>query len=96
MTDDPFARAVERAEAAEAAEAAEKRQRRSAMIARGNRKAFRIHATVFVMVNLFLIAIWASVWQLNDGTSYPWFVWILLGWGIGLAAHFAAVKEHLR
>lgn len=96
MTDDPFARAVERAEATEQAEADAKRRRRSAMITRGNRKAFRVHATVFVMVNIFLIAIWASVWQLNDGTSYPWFVWVLLGWGIGLAAHYAAVKEHLR
>lgn len=95
MTDDPFARAVERAEATEKAEAAEQRERRSARMTRGHRKGFRIHATLYLMVNLFLIAIWASVWQLNDGPSYPWFVWVLLGWGIGLSAHYAAVKEHL-
>ena len=61
MTDDPFARAVERAEATEKAEAAEQRERRSARMTRG----------------------------------HPWFVWVLLGWGIGLSAHYAAVKEHL-
>lgn len=96
MTDDPFARAVERAEAAERAEDEQKRHRRKAIVKRGNRTAFRIHATVFVMVNILLIAIWATVWQFNGGTSYPWFIWVLLGWGVGLAAHYAAVRDHLR
>ncbi|MBI5311325.1 MAG: 2TM domain-containing protein [Actinobacteria bacterium] len=95
MHDDPFARAVERVQAAEQAEAADKRRRRNARLTDGSRKAFRIHATVYFMVNLLLVAIWLTVWQFNDGTSYPWFIWPLLGWGIGLAAHYAAVRDHL-
>lgn len=96
MHDDPFARAVERVQAAEQDERNAKRRKREQMLKSGSRTGFQIHATVFVAVNVLLIAIWALVWQLNDGTSYPWFVFVLLGWGIGLAAHFAAVRNHLR
>lgn len=96
MHDDPFARAVERVETAEKDERDAKRRKREEMLKSGSRTGFQIHATVFVAVNLLLIAIWALVWQLNDGTSYPWFIYVLLGWGIGLAAHFAAVRSHLR
>jgi hypothetical protein len=81
---DAFERAAERAES-------EHRQRRSARSQRHRRKGFQIHATVFVAVQLLLVATWALQWQL-DGTSYPWFVYPLLGWGVGLAAHYAAVR----
>ena len=95
MHDDPFARAVERVEAAEQAKVESRRKRRQEQFSSGNRTAFRIHATVFVGVNLLLIAIWATIWQFNDGTSYPWFVFVLLGWGVGLGAHYAAARNHL-
>jgi len=95
MQDDPFARAVERVQVAEQAEQESKRKRRKKQFASGNRTGFRIHATVYVAVNVLLIAIWASAWQLNGASSYPWFIWVLLGWGIGLAAHYAAVRDHL-
>lgn len=42
--------------------------------------AFKIHATVFVAVNLFLIAIWAIT-----GGGYFWPIWPILGWGLALA-----------
>jgi hypothetical protein len=35
------------------------------------------------------------VWQLG-GTAHPWFVYPLLGWGIGLAVHYAAVRDSWR
>lgn len=95
MQDDPFSRAAERAHAAEEAHAASTRRRRQATWSSGNRTAFRIHATVYLAVNLFLFAIWLTTWQLADGTDYPWFLWVLFGWGIGLAAHYAAVRRHL-
>lgn len=44
----------------------------------------RIHATVYVLVNLLLVGIWAA-----GGGGYFWPVWPILGWGIGLAGHAA-------
>jgi hypothetical protein len=92
MHDDPFARAVERVETAEQAERAARRQKRAARHSDLSKRGFHVHATVFVAVNLLLIAIWATTWQLLDGTSYPWFIWVLLGWGVGLAAHWSAQR----
>jgi 2TM domain len=85
---DAFERAVERVEV-------ESRRHRHKRRARGHRKGFRIHAAVFVAVEILLVVIWAVQWQLG-GTSYPWFLWALCGWGIGLAAHYAAVRDPLR
>jgi hypothetical protein len=44
-----------------------------------------IHATVYVAVNVLLIAI-----NLSTAPGQLWFKWPLLGWGIGLLAHAAA------
>lgn len=95
MHDDPFARAVERVQAAEEAEQATRRKRRQRQLTESSRTGFRIHVSVFIAANVLLIAIWASTWQFNDATGYPWFIYPLLGWGIGLAAHFAAVRNHI-
>ncbi len=48
---DAFERAAARAET-------ESRQRRNERRARGNRKGFRIHATVFVAVQILILAVW--------------------------------------
>ena len=85
---DAFDRAVQR-------EQDEHRRRKGELVARGNRLGFRIHLTVFVAVQLLLVAIWALIWIFDD-ESYPWFVFPLLGWGIGLAAHYIVVREMLR
>ena len=47
---------------------------------------FRKHFWAFVIVNAALISI-----NLLTSPGYFWFVWPLLGWGIGIVAHFAAV-----
>lgn len=88
MHDDPFARAVERAQAAEAAQDQERRDRRNHHVKSGARTAFRTHAAVFVMVNLLLVVIWATT-----SAGFPWFLYPLFGWGIGLVAHFAATQK---
>lgn len=49
--------------------------------------SLRIHAAVFVLIQLLLVAVWAST-----GAGFPWFVFPLLGWGAGLAAHAYAVR----
>jgi len=47
-----------------------------------DKKAFRIHAIAYIAVNGFLALIW---WVTGDG--FPWFVFPLGGWGIGLLFH---------
>src|SRR5262245_57225460 len=44
-----------------------------------------IHATVYAAVNVLLITI-----NLSTAPGRLWFLWPLLGWGIGLLAHAAA------
>jgi hypothetical protein len=78
---DAFERAAARAED-------EDRRRRRERSARGHRKGFRIHATVFVAVQILLVVTWAL-----GGAGYPWFLFALGGWGVGLAAHYAAVHD---
>jgi hypothetical protein len=80
VTDDPFDRALER-------ERAERRQRRH----RAARARFRLHATTFATVNLLLVVIWAVTWWWQD-VQHPWFLYPLLGWGIGLALHLVAIR----
>lgn len=49
------------------------------------RRVFLLHLSVYVMTNLFLVVIWALT-----GRGYPWFLFPLFGWGIGLVAHLVA------
>lgn len=63
------------------------------------RVSFKVHAFTYVIVNLFLMAVWMMT---SDGAPmHPgdgdwgwgdyWPMWTHLGWGIGLAFHgFAA------
>lgn len=48
------------------------------------RRAFYLHLAVFVAVQAALVGIWALA-----GGGYPWFLFALLGWGIGVVAHGA-------
>jgi hypothetical protein len=48
------------------------------------RQDFRAHVVVYVVVNGFLWALWA-VLSITSGWSFPWPIFPLLGWGIGLA-----------
>ena len=47
------------------------------------KKDFYVHLAVYLCVNVFLIIIWA----VTTGGGFPWFVFPLGGWGIGLAVH---------
>ena len=47
---------------------------------------FKKHLTLYIAVNLALAAI-----NFLTSADYLWFIWPLLGWGIGVVAHFAAV-----
>ena len=50
-------------------------------------QSFKIHLTAYLLVNVFLIGIWAA-----SGGGGFWPIWVILGWGIGLAAHGAVVR----
>jgi 2TM domain len=50
------------------------------------KRAFGLHATVYVTVNLLLIAVWALT-----GRGYFWPIWPVLGWGVGLGVHYWTV-----
>ena len=50
------------------------------------KRAFYSHLTTYVIVNVFLVVIWALA-----GRGYPWFLWVLGGWGIGLLTNFVHV-----
>lgn len=71
---DPFERAV-------TAEQTRRRERR----VRSTRIGFVYHLAVFTAVNILL----AVVWTMNGGGS-PWFLYVTVGWGIGLVAHAVA------
>jgi hypothetical protein len=55
------------------------RRRRS-----GYETGFRTHLSVYIVVNLMLIGIWAA-----SGGGYFWPIWPMLGWGIGVGSHGA-------
>jgi len=46
------------------------------------RRDFSSHLVVYMVVNGFLILVWALT-----GAGYFWPAWILGGWGIGLVLH---------
>ena len=48
----------------------------------GDRRDFGAHVVSYVVVNAFLILIWAIT-----GAGYFWPAWVLGGWGIGLVLH---------
>jgi uncharacterized ion transporter superfamily protein YfcC len=47
-----------------------------------DRRDFGSHVVVYVVVNAFLILVWAVT-----GAGYFWPAWVLGGWGIGLVLH---------
>jgi hypothetical protein len=50
------------------------------------KKSFFWDLGAYIVINAGLFIIWFFT-----GAGYPWFVWPLLGWGIGLVFHFLSV-----
>ncbi len=50
------------------------------------KKGFYIHFAVYIAVNIMLVIIWSVT-----GAGFPWFVFPLGGWGIGILFHFLGV-----
>jgi len=47
------------------------------------KKGFYVHFIVYIVVNILLIIIWAVT-----GAGFPWFIFPLGGWAIGILFHF--------
>jgi 2TM domain len=52
------------------------------------KKGFFIHLGMYIIVNIFIVVIWFLT---TGGRGYPWFLWVLCGWGIGVVANALAV-----
>ncbi|MFC2014814.1 2TM domain-containing protein [Chloroflexota bacterium] len=51
------------------------------------KRGFYSNLVSYVVVNIILMIIWAF----PAGGGYPWFLWPLGGWGIGLIMHYIQV-----
>jgi len=49
---------------------------------------FKRHLMVYLVINGFLFAIWLITALISGGGAwFPWFVFVLVGWGIGVFMH---------
>lgn len=77
---------LERAAAGTGAPGPDERLRAKALARLEKKRDFRTHLVVYVVVNAFLWAIWGVAFA-TTGFSFPWPVFPLFGWGIGLSLH---------
>lgn len=42
----------------------------------------KAHVGAYTIVNVFLLVVWKM-----SNVKYPWPLWVIAGWGTGLAAH---------
>lgn len=54
------------------------------------RASFKRHLVTYVIVNGALWLLWYFTGADRYGSSLPWPIWSTLGWGIGLASHYAS------
>jgi phosphate/sulfate permease len=52
-----------------------------------SRRGFKIHAIVYAVVMTGLIALNALLW-VYASVDFPWAIFPLVGWGIGLTLHY--------
>ncbi len=56
------------------------------------RASFKRHLTAYVVINIFLWIIWFFTNETygvdNSSLPFPWPLWTMFGWGIGLVFHY--------
>jgi 2TM domain len=57
------------------------------------KREFRVHLSVYLMVNAFLWLIWGVVYA-SSGFWFPWPLFPLAGWAIGVGFHAWDVYGH--
>jgi hypothetical protein len=48
------------------------------------KRDFKAHLLIYVLVNAFLVVIWAVS---RDGDDFFWPIFVIIGWGIGVVAN---------
>ncbi len=71
------------------------RARRRARKTRAARLGVRIHAGVYAGTSLLMVAVWLAVGRATD-FWYPWPIWPILGWGVGVLGHAVPVTLAVR
>jgi hypothetical protein len=71
------------------ARAATRRRQRQVAAARAG---MRWHLGGYLAGSLLMIAIWLAV-GVSAGAWYPWPIWPILGWGIGVIGHVVPVRH---
>jgi hypothetical protein len=74
------------------ARAAARRRRRHVAAAR---LGMRLHLAAYLAGAALMIGIWLTV-GLTADAWYPWPIWPILGWGLGLAGHLIPVRLAVR
>lgn len=64
----------------------------AANVAEKEKSGFRGHLVSYLGVNAGLF----FLWSMTTFGGFPWFLIPLLAWGIGVASHFAGVKDRVR
>ena len=54
------------------------------------RSSFKKHAATYFIINAFFWALWLFTGGVHDYDGWPWPVWPMLGWGIGLAFNYVS------
>ena len=62
--------------------------RKKAQIRAAEKVGFYVHFTIYAAVNLLIFGIW---WFTSGIGTFPWFIFPLVGWGIGIILHFFSV-----
>lgn len=62
------------------------------------RAGFKRHLVAYVIINIFLWAIWyfSPPHHYNYSWNFPWPLWTTLGWGVGLAFNYAGAYLYTR
>lgn len=55
---------------------------------RSKQAEFKGHLASYIGVNLFLVFVWFVT-----SRGYPWFIWPLAGWGLGLFFHAFSIRH---
>lgn len=60
------------------------------------RRGLRVHAWVYLAVNLGLVAAWLTELATFDGGHPAWWLPTTVGWGVGLLVHALLVRRPAR